>query len=62
MRTQDSDVNYIDQKDLKNLRLTGGIPGRAEVEYDFLVEGKGKVNVTLDCLKGGKHTQEIVIR
>ena len=62
MRTQDSDVNFIDQKDLKNLRLTRGIPGKAEVEYDFLVEGKGKVNVKLDCLKGGKHTKEFIIK
>lgn len=62
MRTQDSDVNFIDQKDLKNLRLTRGLPGKAEVEYDFLVEGKGKVYVKLDCLKGGKHTKEFVIK
>jgi len=62
LRAEDSDVDFIDQKDLKNLKLTRGIPGKAEVEYDFLVEGKGKVIVKLDCLKGGIHTKEIVLK
>jgi hypothetical protein len=61
LRVEDSDVDYIDQKDLKNLRLTSGIPGKAEVEYNFLVEGKGKVTVKLDCMKGGKDSKEIVL-
>lgn len=61
LRVEDSDVDYIDQKDLKNLRLYNGIPGNAEVQYEFLVEGKGKVKIKLDCLKGGKHEKEIVI-
>jgi hypothetical protein len=58
----DSDVTFIDQKDLKNLKLTNGIPGRSEVEYHFLVEGKGNVTVKLDCAKGGKHTKTIVLK
>ncbi len=58
----DSDVTFIDQKDLKNLKLTSGIPGRSEVEYHFLVEGKGNVTVKLDCLKGGKHSKSIVLK
>lgn len=62
LRAEDSDVDFIDQKDLKNLILTRGIPGQAEIEYDFLVEGKGKVKVNLDCLKGGKHTKEIMLK
>jgi hypothetical protein len=57
-----SDVNRIEQKDLKNLRLTQGIPGKSEVEYIFLVEGKGKVNIKLDCTKGGKHTKSMVLK
>ncbi len=61
LRVDDSDVDYIDQKDLKNLKLTNGIPGKAEVVYDFLVEGKGKVEIKLDCLKGGKDYKEIVL-
>ncbi len=56
------DVTFIDQKDLKNLKLTSGIPGRSEVEYHFLVEGKGNVSVKLDCAKGGKHTKTIVLK
>jgi len=28
----------------------------------FLIEGKGKVKVTLDCLKGGVHEKEIVLK
>lgn len=59
---RDSEVTAIDQKDLMNLKLTNGIPGKSEVEYQFLVEGKGKVSVTLDCLKGGKHTKEIILK
>lgn len=62
LQREDSDVDFIDQKDLKNLKLTRGIPGNAEVQYDFLVEGNGKVSVKLDCLKGGKHTKEIVLK
>ncbi len=58
----DGDVTFIDQKDLKNLKLTSGIPGRSEVEYHFLVEGKGNVTVELDCAKGGKHTKTIVLK
>jgi len=58
----DSDVTFIDQKDLKNLKLTNGISGRSEVEYHFLVEGKGNVTVKLDCAKGGKHTKMIVLK
>jgi hypothetical protein len=62
MRTEDSDVDFIDQKDLKNLKLTRGIPGTAEIEYNFLVEGKGNVQIKLDCLKGGKHQKEITLK
>lgn len=58
----DSDVTFIDQKDLKNLKLTSGIPGRSEIEYHFLVEGKGNVTVRLDCAKGGKHSKTIVLK
>lgn len=58
----DSDVSLIDQKDPKNLQLTNGIPGRSEVEYHFLVEGKGNVTVKLDSKKGGKHTKTITIK
>jgi hypothetical protein len=58
----DSDVNLIDQKDLKNLKLTSGIPGKSEVEYQFLITGKGQVTVKLDCLKGGKHTKKIELK
>ena len=59
---RDSEVTIIDQKDLHNLKLTSGIPGNSEAEYQFLVEGKGQVKVTLDCLKGGKHTQTITLK
>jgi hypothetical protein len=59
MGARDSDVTVIEQKDLRNLKLLSGIPGRTEVEYQFLVEGKGKVSVTLDCVKGG-HALETV--
>ncbi len=62
LQAEDSDVDFIDQKDLKNLKLTRGIPGNAEVQYDFLLEGSGKAIVKLDCLKGGKHTKEIVLK
>ncbi len=59
---RDSEVTMIDQKDLHNLKLTSGIPGNSEAEYQFLVEGKGQVKVTLDCLKGGKYTQTITLK
>ncbi len=62
LQAEDSDVDFIDQKDLKNLKLTRGIPGNAEVQYDFLLEGNGKVFIKLDCLKGGKHEKEIVLK
>lgn len=62
LRAEDSDVDFIDQIDLKNLKLTRGIPGSAEAEYDFLIEGKGKVKVKLDCLKGGTHTKEVILK
>jgi hypothetical protein len=60
--TADSDVTFIDQKDPKNLKLNSGIPGRSEVEYHFLVEGKGNVTVKLDCKKGGKHTKTVALK
>lgn len=56
------DIQFIDQKDLKNLKLNNGISSRGEVEYQFLVEGKGKVTVKLDCVKGGKHTKAIDLK
>ena len=62
LRAEDSDVNLIEQTNLKKLKLTRGIPGKAEVQYEFLVEGTGKVNVKLDCQKGGKHQKEITLR
>lgn len=58
----DSDVTFIEQKDPANLKLAQGIPGKSEVEYHFLVEGKGDVTVKLDCLKGGKHTKKITLK
>jgi hypothetical protein len=58
----DSDVTLIDQDDPQNLELTSGIPGRSEVEYHFLVEGKGKVTVKLESKKGGKHTKTVTIQ
>ena len=58
----DSDVSLIDQKNPKNLKLNNGIPGRSEVEYHFLVEGKGNVTIKLDCKKGGKHTKTVTIK
>jgi hypothetical protein len=56
------DVTFIDQKDLKNLRLYNGISGRGEVEYHFLVEGSGTVTVKLDCVKGGKDSKAITLK
>ena len=55
-------LTFIDQKDLKNLKLERGIPGKGEVEYHFLVEGKGAVTVKLDCLKGGKHAKTVTLK
>lgn len=60
--SQDSDVTFIDQINLKNLQLTSGIPSRSEVEYHFLIEGRGQVKVDLDCMKGGKHTKTIELK
>jgi hypothetical protein len=57
-----TDVTFIDQKDLKNLKLMNGIPGRGEVEYHFLLEGSGSVNVKLDCVKGGKHSKALTLK
>ena len=57
-----TDVTFIDQKDLKNLRLMNGIPGRGEVAYHFLLEGSGGVTVKLDCVKGGKHSKAITLK
>jgi hypothetical protein len=50
-------VTFIDQKDLKNLKLTNGVPSKREVIYHFLVEGKGNITIKLDCVKGGTHTK-----
>ncbi|MFH1944766.1 MAG: hypothetical protein ABIK95_03975, partial [Acidobacteriota bacterium] len=52
-----AELTLIDQKDPQNLVLTNGIPGGSEVEYIFLVEGKGDLTVYIDCLKGGKFTK-----
>ena len=57
-----SDITPIEQKDLKNLKLNNGIPGRREVEYHFLVEGKGTVTVKLDCVKGGKDSKTVQVK
>jgi hypothetical protein len=61
-RGQPDRVTLIDQKDLNNLKLTGGIGSRTEVDYHFLVEGKGTVTVSLDCLKGGKHSKTVTLK
>ena len=58
----DSDMTFIDQKNPKKLKLTNGISGRSEVEYHFLIEGKGNITVKLDCVKGGKQTKSIVLK
>ena len=55
-------VTLLDQSELKNLQLTSGIGSRTEVEYHFLVEGKGKIKVKLDCVKGGKDTKTIDLK
>ena len=55
-------ITFIEQKDLKNLKLTNGIPGRTEVEYHFLVEGSGSVTAKLDCVKGGKQSKSITLK
>ena len=57
-----SEVTFIDQKDLKNLKLENGIAGKGEVEYHFLIEGKGAVTVKLDCVKGGKDSKTIQLK
>ena len=56
-----SELRLIDQPDLKNLKLTRGLSGNSEANYEFLVEGKGSVTITLDCLKGGRHTKKITL-
>lgn len=58
----DQDITFIDQKDLKNLKLNNGIPGKGEVEYHFLVDGKGNITAKLDCQKGGIHTKSITLK
>ncbi len=62
MRPGGSSLTYIEQKDLKNLKLTSGISGRSEVEYHFLVEGKGNITINLDCVKGGKQSKSIALQ
>jgi hypothetical protein len=62
MRPGGSSLSFIDQKDLKNLKLTSGLRGRSEVEYHFLVEGKGEITVKLDCAKGGKHNKSVTLQ
>lgn len=62
IRRGSGDLTMIDQKDLKNLKLTTGIPGKTEVEYHYLVEGKGKITLKLDCVKGGKHTKSVNLK
>jgi len=62
MRRGGSDMTMIDQKDLKNLKLMTGIPGKTEVEYHYLVEGNGKITLKLDCVKGGKHTKSVDLK
>jgi hypothetical protein len=57
-----SDITAIEQKNLKNLMLTSGIPGRTEVEYQFLVEGKGRVTIKLDCRKGGTFAKSVELK
>jgi hypothetical protein len=56
------DLTFIDQKNPENLVLTRGIPGRSEVEYQFLVEGSGEFKVVLDCVKGGRHVQTVRLK
>jgi len=56
------DVTLMEQKEPSRLKLFSGIPGRTEVEYQFLVKGKGNITVELDCLKGGIHTRKIELK
>jgi hypothetical protein len=59
---RDDSITFIEQKDLQNLKLTNGIPGRTEVEYHFLLEGSGSVTVKLDCVKGGKQSKTVTLK
>ena len=61
-RGQAEGVTFLDQKDLKNLKLSGGIGSRTEIEYQLLVEGRGKITVKLDCVKGGTDTKTIDLK
>ena len=36
------------------LLLSNGIPGLSSITYQWIASGKGKVAITLDCLKGGR--------
>jgi hypothetical protein len=62
LRRQGGNLNLVDQKDLKNLRLNQGMPGKSEVAYEYLVEGKGKLTIKLDCKKGGIHIKTVLLK
>ena len=42
--------------------IKDGIPGNGTLTYQFIVKGSGKVNVTLDCLRGGRDAEEVRLK
>jgi hypothetical protein len=61
-RFSGSTMSLVDDKDLKKIKIHSGIPGKSELEYEILVEGKGPVTLKLDCRKGGVDTKTIKLK
>lgn len=57
-----SSMSLVDEKDLKKIKIHSGIPGKSELEYEILVEGKGPVTLKLDCQKGGVDTKTVTLK
>jgi len=46
----------------ERILISNGIPGLSDLTYQWIVSGKGKTVVTLDCLKGGRVEKAILLK
>jgi len=55
-------TSFIKQKQLDRIMIRNGHPGETTRTLQYLVRGKGKLNITYDSVKGGVVSTEITLR
>ena len=55
-------TDLIDQHDLKRIIIRSGHYGKTTKTIQYLVKGRGEINITYDSVKGGKATTKVNLR